>query len=95
MIRQVAVLRNGRGYRKGTLMKAQAELPSLKSAVLGLAPVPDGLVRCVYVRRLFSGTDSLPSGSPGSIRSAPGPTRSRQVTGLRLLEPGSAVRPHL
>ena len=30
MIRQVAVLRHGRGYRKGTLMKAHAELPSLR-----------------------------------------------------------------
>lgn len=30
MIRQVATLRNGRGYCKGTLMKAQAELPGLR-----------------------------------------------------------------
>lgn len=30
MIRQVAALRNGRGCRKGTLMKAVAELPSLR-----------------------------------------------------------------
>lgn len=63
MIRQVAVLRNGRGHRKGTLMKAQAELPSLRIGVLGLAPVPDGLVRRVFARRLFSGTDSLPAGA--------------------------------
>lgn len=30
MIRQVAGVRNRRGCRKGTLMKAQAELPSLR-----------------------------------------------------------------
>lgn len=28
MVRQVAEVRNGRGWRKGTLMKGQAELPS-------------------------------------------------------------------
>jgi hypothetical protein len=73
MIRQVTAPRNGRGCRNGTVHsvdeKAQAEPPTLieSAAIMGLAPVPDGLVRDVFVCRfIFSsgtGTGSHPSGT--------------------------------
>lgn len=63
MIRQVAGVRNGLGCRKRTLMKAQAELPSLRLRYCDWRLCLGGQVRCVFVRKLFSGTDSLPPGA--------------------------------